>query len=38
MTLLINSDDVRAVLTMDVTMRALNEAYTRLAAGVKCWG
>ncbi len=33
MTLLIDNDDVRAVLTMDVTMRALNEAYTRLAAG-----
>ncbi len=33
MTLLLDNEDVRAVLTMDVTMRALDEAYTRLAAG-----
>ena len=33
MTLLLDNEDVRAVLTMDVTMRALDEAYTGLAAG-----
>ena len=33
MTLLLDNEDVRAVLTMDVTIRALDEAYTRLAAG-----
>ncbi len=33
MTLLLDNEDVRAVLTMDVTMRALDEAYIRLAAG-----
>jgi ornithine cyclodeaminase/alanine dehydrogenase-like protein (mu-crystallin family) len=33
LTLLIDNDEVRAVLTMDVTMRALDEAYRRLAAG-----
>ena len=33
MTLLIDNEDVRAVLTMDVTMGALEQAYTQLAAG-----
>lgn len=33
MTLLLDNEDVRAVLTMDVTMRALEEAYAGLASG-----
>ena len=31
MTLILNNDDVRSVLTMDVAMRALEEAYAQLA-------
>jgi len=33
MTLLLNNDDVKSVLTMEITMRALEEAYQQLARG-----
>ena len=31
MTLILNNDDVKSVLTMDVTMRALETAYQQIA-------
>ena len=31
MTLILNNDDVKQVLTMEVTMNALEQAYTELA-------
>jgi hypothetical protein len=38
MTLILNSDDVKQVLAMEVTMNVLEQAYTELPARRRCAG